>query len=58
MGRKKNAFKLGVGNPEGKRLLGRPKRSWDDNMKIDLRGVGVSHGRLPQRYGIEWLGHD
>ena len=32
-----------VGKPEGKRPLGRPRRRWDDNVKLDLREVG---GRL------------
>jgi hypothetical protein len=30
-----------MGNPEGKRPLGRPKRIWVDNFKIDLREGGV-----------------
>jgi hypothetical protein len=29
-----------VGKPNGKRLLGRPRRRWVDNSKIDLRGTG------------------
>jgi hypothetical protein len=29
-----------VGKPEGKRPLGRPKRRWEDNIQMDLRGVG------------------
>jgi hypothetical protein len=29
-----------VGKPEGKRPLGRPRRRWEDNIKIDLREVG------------------
>ena len=29
-----------VGKPEGKRLLGRPRRTWEDNIKMDLREVG------------------
>jgi len=29
-----------VGKPEGKRPLGRPRRRWDDNIKMDLREVG------------------
>jgi len=29
-----------VGKPEGKRLLGRPRRRWEDNIKMDLREVG------------------
>jgi hypothetical protein len=29
-----------VGKPEGKRLLGRPRRRWEDNIKMDLREIG------------------
>jgi hypothetical protein len=39
MGKKKNACKILVGKPEGKRPLGRPRRSWVNNIKIDLRGT-------------------
>jgi hypothetical protein len=37
---KKNACKILVGKPEGKRPLGRPRRRCVDNMKIDLRDTG------------------
>jgi hypothetical protein len=30
--------------PEGKRPLGRPRRRWEDNIKIDLQEVGQGHG--------------
>ena len=33
-----------VGKPEGKRPLGRPRRSWEDNIKMDLHDVGVGTG--------------
>jgi hypothetical protein len=33
MGEKRNAYKILVGKPEGKRLLGRPRRRWVDNIK-------------------------
>jgi hypothetical protein len=36
-GEKKNAYKILVGKPEGKVLLGRPRRRWEDNIKMDLR---------------------
>jgi hypothetical protein len=36
MGEKRNAYRILVGNPEGKRPLGRPRRSWVDNIKMDL----------------------
>jgi len=33
-----------VGKPEGKRPLGRPRRRWEDNIKMDLQEVGGGHG--------------
>jgi hypothetical protein len=39
-GEKRNAYRILVGKPEGKRLLGRPRRGWLDNIKIDLRETG------------------
>jgi hypothetical protein len=36
MGEKRNAYRLLVGKPEGKRPLGRPRRRWVDNIKMDL----------------------
>ena len=33
-----------VGEPEGKRPLGIPRRKWEDNIKIDLEEVGWGHG--------------
>jgi hypothetical protein len=40
MGEKRNAYRILVENPEGKRLLGRPRRRWVDNIKMDLREIG------------------
>jgi hypothetical protein len=34
-----NAYRILVGKPEGKRPLGRPRRRWVDNVKIDLREI-------------------
>jgi hypothetical protein len=39
MGEKRNAYRILVGNPEGKRPLGRPRCRWVDNIKIDLKEV-------------------
>ena len=36
----RNAYRVLVGKPEGKRLLGRPRRRWEDNIKMDFREVG------------------
>jgi hypothetical protein len=40
MGEKRNMFRLLVGEPEGKRALGRPKCRWMDNIKMDLVEIG------------------
>jgi hypothetical protein len=40
MGEKRNACRILVGKPEGKRPLGRPKYRWVDNIKMDLREIG------------------
>jgi hypothetical protein len=44
---KRNAYKILVGKPEGKRPLGRPKRRWVNNIKMDLREIGWC--------GMDWL---
>jgi hypothetical protein len=47
MGAKRHAYRILVGKPEGKRLLGRPKRRVEDNIKMDLREMGWS--------SIDWI---
>jgi hypothetical protein len=44
---KENAYRILVGKPEGKRPLGRPRRRWVDNIKIDLREIGLG--------GMDWI---
>jgi hypothetical protein len=46
MWEKNNANMIFVSKPEGKRLLGRPKPRWVDNIKMDLRGIGWD--------GVDW----
>jgi hypothetical protein len=41
MGEMGNAYTILVGKPEGKRPLGRPRRRWDDNIRTDLREIGL-----------------
>jgi hypothetical protein len=48
MGAKRNVYRLLVGKPEGKRTLGRPRRRWIDNIKMDLLEVGLSV--------VDWIG--
>jgi hypothetical protein len=40
MREKRNAYRILVGKPEGKRPLGRPRRRWVDNIKTGLREIG------------------
>jgi hypothetical protein len=48
MGEKRNVYRLLVGKPEGKKPLGRPRRRWIDNIKIDLLEIGLSV--------VDWIG--
>jgi hypothetical protein len=47
MGEKRNACRISVGKPEGKRPLGRPRRRWVDNNKTDLREIWW--------VGVDWI---
>jgi hypothetical protein len=44
---KRNAYRILVGEPEGKRPLGRPRCRWVDNIKMDVREIGWS--------GMDWI---
>ena len=44
MGEDRGVHRVLVGNPEGKRPLGRPRRRWEDNIKMDLQEVGWGRG--------------
>ena len=39
-----NVYRVFVGKPEGKKSLGRPRRRWGDNIKMDLKEVGCDAG--------------
>jgi hypothetical protein len=40
MGEGRGVYRVLVGNPEGKRPMGRPRHRWEDNIKMDLQEVG------------------
>jgi hypothetical protein len=48
MGEKRNVYRLLVGKPAEKRPLGRPRRRWIDNIKMDHLEIGLS--------GVDWIG--
>jgi hypothetical protein len=48
MGEKRNVYRLLVGKPGGKRPLGRPRRRWMNNIKMDHLEIGVSV--------VNWIG--
>ena len=47
MGERRGVYRVLVGKPEGKRPLGRPRRRWEDNIKMDLQEVGCG--------GRDWI---
>jgi len=48
MGEERGVYRVLVGKPEGKRPLGRPRRRWMDNIKMDLQEVGCGY--------MDWIG--
>jgi hypothetical protein len=40
MGEERKVYKVLVGKPEGKRPLGRPRRRWEDGIRMDFREIG------------------
>jgi hypothetical protein len=47
MGEGRGTYRILVGRPEGRRPLGRPRRRWEDNIKMDLQEVGWG--------GMDWI---
>jgi hypothetical protein len=47
MGEGRGVYRVLVGRPEGKRPLGRHRRRWEDNIKMDLREIGID--------GANWI---
>jgi len=48
MGEERGVYRVLVGEPEGKRSLGRPGRRWVDNIRMDLQEVGYEY--------MDWIG--
>jgi hypothetical protein len=47
-GKERGVYRVLVGKPEGKRSLGRPRRRWEDNIRVDLQEVGCGV--------MDWIG--
>jgi hypothetical protein len=47
MEERRGAYRVLVGKPEGKRPLGRPRRRWENNIRMDLQEVGCG--------GLDWI---
>jgi len=50
MGEKRGVYSVLVGKPAGRRPLGRPRRRWVDNIRMDLQEVGCAY--------MDWIGLD
>jgi hypothetical protein len=50
MGEERNVYKVLVGKPEGKRPHARPRRRWEDGIRMDVREIGLGGG--------VWIGFD
>jgi hypothetical protein len=48
MGEERKVYKVLVGKPEGNRPLGRPRRRWEDGIRMDLRDIGLGC--------VDWIG--
>jgi hypothetical protein len=47
MGVERKLYKVLVGKPEGRKLLGRPRHRWEDGIRMDLREIGLG--------GVDWI---
>jgi hypothetical protein len=47
MGEERKVYKVLMGKPEGKKPLGRPRRRWEDGIRMDLRDIGLG--------GVDWI---
>jgi hypothetical protein len=47
MGEERKVYRVLVGNPEGRRPLGRPRRTWENGIRMDLREIGLG--------SVDWI---
>jgi hypothetical protein len=47
MGEERKVYKVMVGKPEGRRQLGRPRRRWEDGVRMNIREIGLE--------GVDWI---
>jgi hypothetical protein len=47
MGEERKVYKILAKKPEGKRSIGRPRRSWEDGIRMDFREIGLG--------GVDWI---
>jgi hypothetical protein len=56
MGEARGIYRVLIGRPEGKRPLGRPRRRWEDNIKMNLKETGIDGANWMQlaQYRVQW----
>jgi hypothetical protein len=57
VGEGRGVYRVLVGRPEGKRPVGRPRRRWEDDTKMDLREIGIDGANWiqPAQDTVQWL---
>jgi hypothetical protein len=53
MGEERKVYKVLLGKPEGKRPLGRPRRRWEDGIRMDLREIGLGGCGLDSTVSVQ-----
>jgi hypothetical protein len=58
VGEERGVYRVLVGRPKGKRQVGRPKHRWEDNIKLDLREIGLDEANWIQlaQDRVQWRG--
>jgi hypothetical protein len=54
MGEGRGVYRILVGRLEGKKTLGRPRCRWEDNIKMDLREIGIDGANWKQLAQVQW----